>query len=261
MNLKDRVVVITGASSGVGAATAVLCAEAGASVVVNYRTNAEGAKATAEDCKEAGGRAIVVQGDVAEDAACRGIAHAAVQEFGRIDYLVNNAGTTVFCPMENLDCLSSDDFQRIFGVNTVGPFQMTRACVDELRTQPGAAVVNVSSIAGLVGTGSSVAYAASKGALLTVTKSLARVLAPRVRVNAVCPGFIEGDWLKKGLGEEAYTQAKAGWEASAPLGTTVLADDVAEAIVYLLVTARTVTGETLILDSGFHLKAHKLVRE
>lgn len=260
MKLKDRVVIVTGSSSGVGAATALMCAEEGASLVVNYSRNQSGAEATAQKCRDAGGKAIVVQANVAEDADCRALAEAAVSEFGRIDALVNNAGTTKFCPMENLEGVSAEDFSHIFGVNLVGPFQMARACAPHLRKNPGSAIVNVSSIAGILGTGSSIPYAASKGALITMTLALARVLAPEVRVNAVCPGFIAGDWLQKGLGDDAYEKAKSGWESGTPLERVATNEDIAEAIFYLISGARNVTGETITLDSGYHLKKGGLVQ-
>lgn len=260
MELKDRVVVVTGSSSGVGAATAVQCARRGARVAVNYNRNADGAEATAAACREAGGEAIVVRADVARDEDCRRLVRDTMDAFGAVDGLVNNAGTTKFCAHEDLDGLDAEDFQRIYGVNAVGAFQMTRACVPHMRARGEGAVVNVASIAAVTGVGSSVAYAASKGALVTMTLSLARVLGPEVRVNAVCPGFIQGDWLEEGMGPETYARTKAALEASTPLRATADPDTVAECILYFLAGARLVTGETLMLDAGMHLATAPLGR-
>jgi 3-oxoacyl-[acyl-carrier protein] reductase len=260
MDMKGKVVIVTGSSSGVGAATAEMCAEAGASVVVNYSRNVSGAETTVASCEAVGAKAVAVRADVAQDADCRKLAEAALANFDRIDYLVNSAGTTKFSPMEDLEALSAEDFLHIYRVNTVGPYQMARACVPHMRKAGRGAIVNVSSNAGIYGTGSSIAYAASKGALNTMTLSMARVFAPEIRVNAVCPGFIRGDWIRRGLGDDAYEKAKANWEATAPLGTTAEPDDIAEAIVYLLAGARVVTGETLLLNAGSHLRGSDLHR-
>ncbi|WP_372659032.1 SDR family NAD(P)-dependent oxidoreductase, partial [Hydrogenophaga sp.] len=172
--------------------------------------------------------------------------------WGRIDALVNNAGITSFAGVSNWDALDADTFQKIFGVNVVGAFQMVRACVPHLKAVNGA-IVNVSSIAGVLGTGSSVAYIASKGAVNSLTLHLARSLAPAIRVNAVCPGLISTRWFVDGVGQESFDKIKAQYEQSAPLGRACTAEDVAEAIVWLIDGARTVTGELLMLDSGTHL--------
>src|SRR5581483_5584488 len=179
-----QVYVVTGSSSGVGAATARALASRGAGVVINFSKQSAPAEDVAQACTAAGGDAVVVRGDVADDGDCRRLASAALQRWGRIDGLVNNAGTTKFAAMGDLDALSADDFQRIYAVNLVGAYQMVRACTPGLRAARGA-VVNVSSIAGSMGIGSSHAYAASKGALNALTLALARALGPDIRVNAV----------------------------------------------------------------------------
>ncbi|MGZ5966006.1 MAG: SDR family NAD(P)-dependent oxidoreductase, partial [Caulobacteraceae bacterium] len=203
-DMEDFVVVVTGASTGLGRAIAVECAERGAkTVVVNYARSAAEAEETGKLVEAAGAKAVLVQGDVARDADCKAIA-AAAQPFGRIDALFNNAGTTRFANHADMDAVSAEDFQELYAVNVVGAFQMVRACraLLEAAPQPGA-VVMTASIAGVTGIGSSVPYAASKGALTTMTMSLARALAPKIRVNAVCPGFIDTPWFGKGLGEAA----------------------------------------------------------
>src|SRR5260370_26299450 len=161
-----RVFAVTGASTGLGAARALELARGGSAVVINYSRSATEAEETAKACIRAGGEAIVVRGDVAQDADCRRLAAAALDRWGRIDGLVNTAGTTKFASMRNLDALSADDFHHIYSVNLVAAYQMIRACEAPLRAARGA-VVNVSSIAGALGIGSSGAYACSKVALNT----------------------------------------------------------------------------------------------
>ncbi len=237
------VALVTGSSSGVGAACVQQLAAAGWDVVVNYSRSAGPAEAVAEQCRAAG----------AEDDQCRALVAAVAARFGRLDALVNNAGTTKFVAHSDLEGLSAEDFHHIYGVNTVGAFQMTRAAAPLLRAAGKAAVVNVASIAGVKGIGSSIAYAASKGAMITMTKSLARVLGPEVRINAVCPGFIQGAWLREGMGPEVYDRTQAFLEGATPLKMTATADSVAEAIIMLMTSASLVTGETLLLDGGHHL--------
>lgn len=247
-----KVALITGAGSGVGAAAALLLAERGYDIAVNYSRSEEGARQTADACRAAGADTLLVQGDVADDAACRAMAQAVAARWGRIDALVNNAGMTTFTGAANWEALDAEIFQRIYAVNTVGSFQMVRACAPQLKAARGC-VVNVSSIAGALGIGSSVPYIASKGAMNSLTLYLARALAPEVRVNAVCPGLITSRWFREGLGEEGYEKVKAGFEQRAPLGRACTPEDVAEAIVWLVDGARTVTGELMLLDSGVHL--------
>ncbi|MFP1682111.1 SDR family NAD(P)-dependent oxidoreductase [Alloalcanivorax sp. C16-1] len=253
MKLKNAVALITGSSSGIGAATARLFAEQGCHVVINYSRNEDGARAVARDCEAQGVRALVVRADVADDAQCRALVDATVKEFGRLDVLVNNAGTTKFCPHHDLDGLDKDDFLRLYEVNTVGAYQMTRAATPALRQAGLAHVVNMASIAGLAGVGSSIAYAASKGALLTMTKSLARVLGPEVRVNAICPGFVQGEWLEKGLGKEAYDKMLSKTKAGAALHDAASPETVAQAVLGLVIGGDLSTGEALRVDGGAHL--------
>lgn len=260
MDESRRVAIITGASSGVGAACARQLARAGWNVVINYLSNDAGAGEVRRVCEGAGVDALVVKGDVSEDTTCRAVAEAAEARWGRIDALVNNAGTTKFCRAEDLDGLTADDFSRIYAVNVIGPYQVTRAVAPCLRRGGGGSVVNVASMAGVTGLGSSMAYAASKGALITMTRSLARVLGPEIRVNAVCPGFIQGDWLKRTLGEDLYERVKTAREQEAPLRMTMTADAVADGILYFIDRAEGVTGETLMMDGGHRLHTTPLTR-
>jgi len=254
-DMQDFVVVVTGASTGLGRSIAVQSAERGAAaVIINYASNKAEAEETARLAEAAGAKAVVVQGDVAKDADCKRIA-AAAEPFGRVDALFNNAGNTKFVSHADLDALSADDFLGIYGVNVVGSYQMVRACraLLEAAPQPGA-VVNTASIAGVTGIGSSIAYAASKGALVTMTLSLARALAPKIRVNAVCPGFIDTPWFGKGLGEAGADRVRANAAAGTPLKVASSPDDIAASTVFLGSRAsRHVTGETLLVDAGSHL--------
>jgi len=245
----SKVAIITGASSGIGAASAVELAKRGWSIVVNYSKSMAEAKQVAAKCRDA----IVVQADVAEDAACRKLAQAALDKWGRIDALVNNAGTTKFVKHADLDGLSADDFLRIYRLNVVGPFQMTRACAQALKANRGA-VVNVSSVAAQLGTGSSIAYAASKSALNAMTYALARVLGPEVRVNAVCPGYVDTPWQTNELGKEKADQAAAHYATMVPLKDYARPEDIADAIAWLIEGARQVTGETIFVDGGLHIQ-------
>jgi 3-oxoacyl-[acyl-carrier protein] reductase len=247
-----KVAIVTGSASGIGAATALELSRRGWSVVINYSKSAAEAKKVAARCKEGGKDAIVVQADVAEDADCKRLAKAALDKWGRLDALVNNAGTTKFVAHAKLDELSADDFLRIYRVNVVATFQMTRACAEALKSARGA-VVNVGSLASFLGTGSSIAYAASKGAVNTLTMSLARVLGPEVRVNAVLPGFVDTPWMTAGYGPERYKELAARYAGSAPLKSTCKPEDIAETVAFLIEGGKMITGETVFVDAGFHL--------
>lgn len=253
IDLKGATAIVTGSSRGVGAACVERLARKGCNVVINYSASRAEAEQVAKTCEAHGVETLLVQGNVAEDADCRRIAAAAMEKWGRIDALVNNAGTTKFCAHENLEGLSADDFLKIYAVNTVGPFQMTRACAPHMKAGGRGAVVNVSSIAGTLGVGSSIAYVCSKGALNMQTVALARVLGPEIAVNTVCPGFIQGEWLRKGLGDERYEATQRNYEAMVPLNSSNTAMDVAETIVWLIEGAPNITGETIQIDSGMHL--------
>ncbi len=250
--------VVTGSASGLGAATAAILAKGGARIVINYSSSQKEAEQTADLCRSAGADVVVVQGDVSRDEDCRKIA-AAAAAWGRLDVLVNNAGTTKHVPHGDLDGLSSEDFQRLFGVNTIGPFQMLRAARPLLEAGAKASgrassVVNVSSVAGISGIGSSVAYAASKGALNTITLSLARALAPLIRVNAVCPGYIDTPWFTKGRGVEGAAKVRDAVVAKVPLKRASSAEDVANVVCFLAMPqSGNMTGEIVRIDAGAHL--------
>lgn len=260
MDDSKSVAIVTGSSRGVGAATARMLAGKGYNVVINYSKSEREAREVAGACGALGVETLLCKANVASDEDCRRMAAETMGKWGRIDALVNNAGTTKFCMHDDLEGLSGEDFFHIYGINVVGPYQMIRAVAPHMKEAGSGAIVNVASIAGVTGIGSSVAYAASKGALITMTLSLARVLGPEVRMNAVCPGLIQGDWLRQGMGDERYEATKQYWEKIAPLHVTATPETVAEAILYFITGAPLVTGETLILDGGAHLAMTPITR-
>jgi NAD(P)-dependent dehydrogenase (short-subunit alcohol dehydrogenase family) len=254
-DFNGKIVLVTGASTGLGAALAVGAATRGArAVIINYSTSHVEADATAAAVRAAGAEAVLAQGDVSDDAACRAVAEKAAP-YGRIDALANNAGMTRHAPSHgDLDAVSRADFEAIFAVNVIGPYQMLRAARPLLEAADRASVLMVSSIAGVTGIGSSVAYAASKGALNTMTLSLARVLGPKIRVNALCPGFIDTPWHEKGLPAAMVERIREGTRRMTPLQAASTAEDIADAGLFFLSDAsRHVTGETLLVDAGLHL--------
>ncbi|MES1201384.1 MAG: SDR family NAD(P)-dependent oxidoreductase [Pseudomonadota bacterium] len=251
-----KIIVVTGAGTGLGAALAVGAVARGAkAIVLNYSKSAAEAEATAEAVRAAGAEPVLVQGDVSKDDDCKAIV-AKAAPFGRIDALANNAGVTKFAPSHgDLDALTSEDFLRLYAVNVVGPFQMLRAARPLLEAgERMSSVLMVSSIAAVTGIGSSVAYAASKGALNTMTLSLARALAPKIRVNALCPGFIDTRWHEQGYGAEAAARMREMVQNAVPLRAASSPEDIADAGLFFLSEAsRHVTGETLLVDAGTHL--------
>ena len=249
MKLAGKGAIVTGGGTGVGRATALALAERGCHVVINYSKSAAEAEATAGQLRARGVKAAAVQADVADDAACRALVERALGELGRLDVLVNNAGTTSFIPHGELEKVTDADWDRILAVNLKGPFQCVRAAREALARDEGGVVVNVSSVAGVIGTGSSIPYCASKAALNIVTMILARTLGPQIRVNAVAPGFITGRWLREGLGETVYEQLKKGLEQRVPLQRVCEPEDVRDAILALIETDL-VTGQVLPVDGG-----------
>jgi 3-oxoacyl-[acyl-carrier protein] reductase len=221
-------------------------------VVVNYSKSEEAARATQKACEAAGAEALLVKADVAEDADCRRLAQAALDQWGRIDALVNNAGATKFANHADLEALSAEDFLHIYSVNVVGAYQMVRACAPAMKKSGRGAVVNVSSVAGKSGGGSSMAYAASKGALNTLTMSLAYSLGPEIRVNAVCPGLIDTKWVRDGYGSRFAAMEKL-YRQGTPLGRLGKPEEVAAVIVWLIEGAELITGDTIMVDSGRHM--------
>ena len=251
--MSKKVCVVTGSLSGIGAATARLYAGNGWNVVVNYSRDPAPAEAVAAQCEALGAEVLVVKADVSQDADCRRLAAEVEARFGRADVLINNAGTTKFVDLKDLDGLEAEDFHRIYSVNVIGAYQMTRALAPLLRKNVGSGVVNVSSVASIMGRGSSLAYMASKGALNAMTVGLARSLAPKVRVNAIAPGLVETPWLQEGLGAEAYQRGVDWYKGRAALEAVITPEDVAETAWYLGASAAKTTGEVILVDAGLRI--------
>ena len=249
MKLQGKAAIVTGGGTGVGRATALELAKRGCAVLINYSKSQAAADAVCEEVKAFGVKAIAVRADVAQDADCRAMVAKAVDAFGRLDVLVNNAGTTRFINHDDLEAVKPEDWDLMMGVNLRGAFQCIRAARKPLEDSGQGNVVNVSSIAGLRAIGSSVPYCASKAALNNLTLSMARVLAPKVRVNAVAPAFIAGEWLKQGLGP-AYEKTKQYWESKAVLGKVCRPEDVADAILAFVEGSELVTGQIMPIEGG-----------
>lgn len=242
--LQPRVAVITGGGTGIGRAISELFASQGARVIVNYHRSINDAEDTVNAIRSRGGSAIAVRADVSDQAQVQDLMHAAEAHFGRLDYLINNAGWSQRVPHHKLDELTDEIWDRVFNTNLRGAFYCVRAAAPLLKQQQGAAIVNIASVTGLTGQGSSIAYAASKGAILTMTKSLARIFAPAVRVNAIAPGLVRtrfADWP-----EPAFDKA----EKITPLRRLATVDDVAQAALFFAARALGTTGETLVIDGG-----------
>ncbi len=249
MELEAKAAIVTGASSGVGKATALALAKGGCSVLVNYSKSRQAAEAVAEEARTHGVKALAFCADVADDGPCRAMVDAALGEFGGLDILINNAGTTAFVAHQDLEAMKTEDWDRIMAVNLRGPFQCARAAAAAMKERGSGEIVNTSSIAGIVGVGSSIAYCASKAALNNLTITLARALGPEIRVNAVAPGFIEGSWLEQGMGE-AYETMKSFATMRSVLNSVCKPEDIAQAILSLICGSDLVTGQCLLCDAG-----------
>ena len=244
-----RAALVTGSATGIGSAAAIALAKAGFDVAVNYSRSEDAAKATAAECEAAGAKTIVVGCDVADDAGVRAMVEACRDTFGRLDVLVNNAGITSKTAFTDLEGMDFEDWDRVFAVNVRGIVQVTRACVPMLKEARGA-IVNTASIVGLRPGPQPLAYSASKASVVSLTKTLALALGPEIRVNAVAPGWMEGDWMERMLGEN-YDRLMERLARMTPLGRCVTAEDVAESIMSLIEGNRFVTGEIVVVDGGF----------
>jgi 3-oxoacyl-[acyl-carrier protein] reductase len=248
MTLAGRVALVTGAGTGIGRAVAERFARAGAKIVVNYRASLNPAEDLVSQIHSAGGIAIAIQADVSNDAEVHAMFARVEREFGRLDVLVNNAGWSTRVPHRNLDQLTDDIWDNTFDINLRGVFYCIRAAVPLLRKQPGAAIVNVASVAGSTGVGSSIAYAAAKAGVLTMTKSLARALAPEIRVNAISPGLIRTQFAGRPDSDSAF-HAEEDVTPLKRLGTVA---ECAEAAFFLASAATAVTGQTILVDGGLY---------
>ena len=249
MNQNRRVALITGAATGIGRATAVALAADGFDVVVNYRRSEQAARETASLAQKKGARTLLYSCDVSDDRMVRKMLASVEQELGRLDALVNNAGTTTQVAPQDLEALTAEEWDRVFAVNVRGVFQVSRAAAPLLR-KSGGSIVNTASIVGLRPGPQPLPYAASKAAVVNLTKLLALNLGPEIRVNAVAPGWIQGDWMKRML-KDNYDELLARRAKHTPLRRCVTAEDVAEVIVNLITSNRLVNGEIVVIDGGY----------
>lgn len=250
MSSEVKAALVTGASRGMGRSIAVALAQHGYDVGINFSRSRDQAEETAQLVRGCGRQALLLQADVADDAAVRAVVDSCARSFGRLDALVNNAGTTIDTPPEDLEGLRLEDWDRVFAVNVRGLFQVTRAAVPHLRQSPAASVVNMASVAGLRPSAQPFPYAASKAAVVNLTKTLARLLAPEVRVNAVAPGWVLGEWMEQTLGEN-YQRLMDRRAAHTPMRRVATPEDVAEAVVSLVESNHLVTGEVVVVDGGY----------
>jgi len=243
MNLKGKVALITGGGTGIGREIGLAFAREGASIAVNYSRSEKDALSTVQDMRDLGVSAITAKADVSQDAQVRGMVNEVVKEFGRLDILVNSAGTTTFVDASNLEGLTEDMWDKTLAVNLKGTFFCCRAVVSAMKINDGGSIINISSIAGTTGIGSSMAYSASKAGVICLTKSLARTLAPEIRVNTIAPGFVDTRWTADWSG---YREMN---EQATPLKRVAVPEDVAEAALFL-VHSDFVTGQVIVVDGG-----------
>ena len=248
MSLEGRVVLVTGSATGIGRAIAERFARDGVKVAVNYRQSRQAAEGLVSQIRSAGGMAISIQADVSKDAEVRGMIAQVERDFGRLDSLVNNAGWSTRVPHRNLDELTEDIWDKTLEINLRGVFYCIRAAVPLLGKQPGASIVNVASVAGSTGVGSSIAYAAAKAGVLTMTKSLARALAPEIRVNAISPGLIRTQFAGRPDSDSAFNAE----EGATPLKRLATVAECAEVALFLASGATACTGQTILVDGGLY---------
>lgn len=246
---KKPAALVTGSATGIGRAEAVALAGAGYDVAVNYSRSADDAAETAAECERHGAATLVIGCDVADDAQVKSMVAETEAAFGRLDVLCNNAGITSSAPFNDLDAIDMDEWDRVLAVNVRGIVQVTRACVPMLRAAKGC-IVNTASIVGLRPGPQPLAYSTSKAAVVSLTRTLALALGPDIRVNAVAPGWMEGDWMMRMLGDN-YDRLMERRARMTPLKRCVTADDVADSMMSLVERNRFVTGEIVVVDGGF----------
>lgn len=249
MDVRGKTAIVTGSAVGVGRATALDLARRGANVVINYSRSEDDAREALRLVEATGARALLVKADVSKDTDVTEMVRKTVDAFGGLHVLVNNAAMTHFVAFNDLDGMKEEFWDDIYAVNVKGVFFCCRAAAKVMR-ESGGAIVNIASVAGIRSIGSSLAYAASKAAVINMTVGLARVLGPEVRVNCVAPGFIETRWLRGGLGDQVYEAAKAHESGRAPLKAVCRPEDVSQLVLSLIEGADLVTGQTVTIDGG-----------
>jgi 3-oxoacyl-[acyl-carrier protein] reductase len=244
-----KAALVTGAATGIGRSAVLALARAGYDVAVNYSSSEAAARQTAKEAEQAGAQTLLIRCDVSDERGVRAMLAQVKERFGRLDVLINNAGTTAAWKPKDLETLSLEEWDRVFAVNVRGLFQVTRAAVPLLKEAKGC-IVNTASIVGLRPGPQPLPYAASKAAVVNLTKTLAWNLGPDIRVNAVAPGWMEGDWMKRML-KDKYDELMGKRAKATPLKRVVTADDVAETMMSLIQSNRFVTGEVIVIDGGF----------
>ncbi|MFN0020479.1 MAG: SDR family NAD(P)-dependent oxidoreductase [Pirellulaceae bacterium] len=258
--LSGKAAIVTGGGTGVGKAISIRLAQEGCHVLVNYSRSREESEETAKEVRALGVKCLVYQADVADDGSCRAMAAAAEKEFGRIDFLVNSAGTTKFIAADDLEAVTDDVWLRLYQVNVLGPFHCIRAVKEPMLRAGGGAIVNVSSVAARTANGSSIAYCCTKAALDNLTISMARALAPKIRVNGVAPGLISSRWVAQNLGQAAWEKTLKTCEEKTPLGRVCSPDDVAATIMTFIIGSPLITGQTIVVDGGMIIAASAVMR-
>jgi 3-oxoacyl-[acyl-carrier protein] reductase len=244
-----KVALVTGAATGIGRSAVLALARGGYDVVVNYSSSESAARDTAQQAEKIGVKTLIVRCDVSDETGVRAMIAQVNERFGRLDVLINNAGTTASWKPKDLETLSLEEWDRVFAVNVRGLFQVTRAAVPMLKEAKGC-IINTASIVGLRPGPQPLPYAASKAAVVNLTKTLAWNLGPEIRVNAVAPGWMEGDWMKRMLNDK-YEDLMSKRAKATPLRRVVTADDVAETMMSLIESNRFVTGEVIVIDGGY----------
>lgn len=244
--LLGKTALITGAGTGIGRAIAIRLAREGVNITLNYSRSEHEALETQKEIQTYGVRNLLYKADVSDDAAVRQMVDETIAKFGRLDYLINNAGVTNFVDHDDLEGLKDEYWDRVMNVNVKGMFHCCRAAAPELKKHRGC-IINITSIAGMTGLGSSIAYAASKAAAISVTKSLARVMAPEVRVNSIAPGIVQTRWVE---GQEEHINRLA---KGTPLGRVATPEDIAEVTYSLIAHSQFVTGQNIVVDGGMFI--------
>ena len=242
--------LVTGGATGIGRAAVLHLARAGFDVALNFNNSAQAAAEVASEAAQVGGKVLLLRADVSDDTQVRAMLRTVEDIFGGLDALINNAGTTISTPPKDMDAVSVEDWDRVFAVNVRGLFLVTRSAVPLLKRGENPSIVNTASIVGLRPGPQPLPYAASKAAVVSLTKQFAGALAPDIRVNAVAPGWMEGEWMERMLGDN-YAKLMERRAKATPLGRCVTADDVAETMLSLILSNRFVTGEIVVVDGGF----------